>query len=92
MKAHARDNGVWEIAMPMIGCGLDQLRWFEVYRTLHQVFSGSGIELKVYVMPAVQRFRRVNCISQRVKKPVKRRCLWDDGVQDEECLLIVISC
>ncbi len=78
--------------MPMIGCGLDQLRWFEVYRTLHQVFCGSGIELKVYVMPAVRRFQRVACVSQKVKKVVNRRCLWDDGIQDEECLLIVISC
>eukprot|EP00753_Platysulcus_tardus_P007342 PLAT15145.1.p1 GENE.PLAT15145.1~~PLAT15145.1.p1 ORF type:complete len:360 (+),score=42.48 PLAT15145.1:44-1123(+) len=48
MKAHALSNGVRDIAMPTIGCGLDALNWKRVRTILKRVFTGTGIRLTVY--------------------------------------------
>ena len=52
MKRHALQHNVSKIAMPRIGCGLDDgLVWDQVRRILIEVFKDTNIELTVYVLP-----------------------------------------
>lgn len=51
MRDHAVKNGVKEIAMPRIGCGLDGLKWPEVKKILVEVFSSTSIKLKCFSLP-----------------------------------------
>ena len=39
MKSHARLHGISAIAIPMIGCGLDQMNWQEVEKLLRDIFA-----------------------------------------------------
>ena len=48
MKKHSVDNKVSDIAMPMIGCGLDKLRWGQVHQILTEVFSDTDVNITVY--------------------------------------------
>ncbi len=48
MCKHAVEEGIDIISMPRIGCGLDKLKWNEVEKLLHEVFSESNIKIKVY--------------------------------------------
>ena len=50
MRSHMEENGVKEIAMPRIGCGLDKLDWGKVKILLEKVFRGSGIKVIVYTL------------------------------------------
>ncbi len=51
MREHALLNGVRTISTPLLGCGLDLLKWNDVYRVIHEVFHESGITIHVYVLP-----------------------------------------
>jgi len=42
MADHMVRNGVKRAAMPLIGCGLDGLRWRDVRALLDKVFRGAG--------------------------------------------------
>ena len=48
MKSHALSNGVAQISMPMIGCGLDGLNWPEVRTLLKNVFQLEKIQVTVH--------------------------------------------
>lgn len=48
MKLHAKKNNIENIAMPLIGCGLDKLKWEDVEYILHQIFNTTGINIHVY--------------------------------------------
>ena len=50
MKCHAVIYGVHTIAMPKIGCGLDQMNWQEVVKLLRDHFAYSGIQIIVYTL------------------------------------------
>ena len=39
MKSHARLYGISTIAIPKIGCGLDQMNWQEVVKLLRDLFA-----------------------------------------------------
>jgi hypothetical protein len=39
-----------ELAMPIIGCGLDQLEWNFVRRIIDDVFYNSGVKLTIYYL------------------------------------------
>lgn len=39
---------VKKLSMPLIGCGLDKLRWDDVSEMLFEVFRGTDIEILVY--------------------------------------------
>ena len=39
MKSHARLYGISTIAIPKIGCGLDQMNWQEVVKLLRDIFA-----------------------------------------------------
>ncbi|NWZ01973.1 OARD1 deacetylase, partial [Loxia curvirostra] len=48
MKAHCLNNGVTDISMPRIGCGLDGLQWEKVSAILEEVFENTDIKITVY--------------------------------------------
>ena len=48
MQAHATIHGVSTIAIPKIGCGLDQMNWQDVAKLLRNVFAYSEIQIVVY--------------------------------------------
>ena len=50
MKSHAAMHGVSTIAIPKIGCGLDQMNWQEVVKLLRDVFAYSDIHVVVYTL------------------------------------------
>lgn len=43
-----KKHQVTKLAMPMIGCGLDQLDWSIVSRIIDQVFSKSNIKITIF--------------------------------------------
>ncbi len=47
MKVVCKANNIKKIAMPQIGCGLDQLEWGKVSKIILDVFSGTDIEILV---------------------------------------------
>ena len=48
MQAHATMHGVSTIAIPKIGCGLDQMNWQDVVKLLRNNFAYSEIQIVVY--------------------------------------------
>ena len=48
MQSHATMHGVSAIAMPKIGCGLDQMNWQDVVKLLRDIFAYSEIQIVVY--------------------------------------------
>ena len=48
MQAHATMYGVSTVAMPKIGCGLDQMNWQDVVKLLRYIFVYSDIRIVVY--------------------------------------------
>ena len=50
MKSHAAMHGVSTIAIPKIGCGLDQMNWQEVVKLLRDVFAYSDLHVVVYTL------------------------------------------
>ena len=48
MQAHATMHGVSMIAIPKIGCGLDQMNWQDVVKLLRNICAYSDIHIVVY--------------------------------------------
>ena len=48
MKIHASMNGVSTIAIPKVGCGLDQMNWQEVVELLRDVIAYAEVQIVVY--------------------------------------------
>lgn len=48
MRDMMEQDNVRLVAMPQIGCGLDQLKWDRVYEILSQVFSGYPMEIVIF--------------------------------------------
>ena len=48
MQAHATMHGVSTIAIPKIGCGLDQMNWQDVVKLLRDTFAYSDIQTVVH--------------------------------------------
>lgn len=48
MRAHMKTKGVTKLAIPKIGCGLDRLKWKNVFELLQRVFSRLPVEIVVY--------------------------------------------
>lgn len=48
MKQHCTQNGVKQLAMPQLGCGLDRLAWSKVKSILLRQFATMDIELLVF--------------------------------------------
>jgi len=47
MKEDCKIRGIKKIAMPMIGCGLDKLKWDDVSKIIKDVFKDTDIEILV---------------------------------------------
>ena len=50
IKSHARLFGISTIAIPKIGCGLDQMNWQEVIKLLRDIFIYSNFRIAVYTL------------------------------------------
>ncbi len=50
LKKHALSVEIKCIAMPKIGCGLDQLDWSDVKNLINRVFEDTEINIKIYVI------------------------------------------
>ena len=50
MKIHASKNGVSTIAIPKLGCGLDQMDWQEFVKLLRNIFAYANVQLVVYTL------------------------------------------
>ena len=50
MKIHASTNGVSTIAIPKLGCGVDQMNWQEVVKLLRDIFAYADVQLVVYTL------------------------------------------
>lgn len=48
MAEHVKEHNVKELAMPMIGCGLDRLDWGEVSEAINEIFRYIDIEITIY--------------------------------------------
>lgn len=47
MKKVCRANHITKVAMPIIGCGLDRLKWDKVSKIIKDVFEDTDIEILV---------------------------------------------
>ena len=47
LKQQLIENGETEIAMPMIGCGLDKLQWDKVEAMIEEVFDNTSIDVTI---------------------------------------------
>ena len=50
MKIHASTIGFSTIAIPKLGCGLDQMKWQEVVELLRDVFAYADVQTVVYTL------------------------------------------
>ena len=50
MKIHASTNGVSTIAIPKLGCRLDQMNWQEIVKLLRDVFAYADVQFVVYTL------------------------------------------
>jgi len=50
MKEKLLDEGIERVAMPRIGCGLDQLKWDTVKTLIERVFDDTNIEITIYCL------------------------------------------
>ncbi|KAG4076672.1 hypothetical protein HA402_001959 [Bradysia odoriphaga] len=49
LEASLVSNGVNKLAMPRVGCGIDELNWRNVKELLHKVFDGHDVEIVIYI-------------------------------------------
>lgn len=47
MRKYMENMGIHKVAMPLIGCGIDGLRWSKVKATIKDVFIDSDVEILV---------------------------------------------
>ena len=50
MKTHAKTNAVSTVAIPKLGCGLDQMNWQEVVKLLRDIIAYADLEVVVYTL------------------------------------------
>ena len=50
MKIHAGTNGVSTLAIPKIGCGLDQMNWQDVVKLPRDIFAYADVQVVVYTL------------------------------------------
>lgn len=51
LRAMCEQDNVQILAMPRIGCGLDRLRWLDVYDRILDVFDDMDIDIHVFDFP-----------------------------------------
>ena len=53
MKIYASTKSVSTIAMPKLGCGLDQMNWQEVVKILRDIFAYADVQIVVYTLDEI---------------------------------------
>ena len=48
LKRHLKRHNNFELAIPKLGCGYDQLHWPAVFSILFKVFSGSNLTITIF--------------------------------------------
>lgn len=48
MRDFCRENNVTSVSLPMIGCGLDRLKWSEVKKILINLFQDENMHITIY--------------------------------------------
>lgn len=94
MRSHCSSNNIVKLAMPRIGCGLDQLEWAKVRKTLELVFDSpdSGVKhIQVYTLPKRNHFKGPRKgYSERKKRfyhPAPARPSWFELELGSDCVL-----
>ena len=52
-KIHECTNGVSTIAVPKLGCELDQMNWQEVVKLLPDIFAYADVQVVVYTLEII---------------------------------------
>ena len=52
-KIYASTKGVSTIAIPKLGCGLDQMNWQEVVKILRDIFAYADVQIVVYTLDEI---------------------------------------
>ena len=47
LRRRLAEHGIRKVAMPKIGCGLDQLNWRKVRSMVESIFQGTGVDVMV---------------------------------------------
>ena len=50
LRHHCMKNRVQYLGMPIIGCGLDKLNWYDVRNLLVKTFKNTPIQITVYML------------------------------------------
>jgi hypothetical protein len=80
---------IQKLAMPKIGCGLDQLKWESVERIIHEVFDQSSVCLTVYFRPSVSNITSQSIINDRqIMNPINEQ----NEVEPTDYIYINIRC
>ena len=54
-------NGVNEVSMPKIGCGLDNLKWEFVYKMIIDIFQNTNIKVNVFYIKNDANWYQIVC-------------------------------
>lgn len=65
MKEICEERGIYKIAMPRIGCGLDKLDWFDVKKIIMDLFMGTRFEIRIVYL---NEFIKGNILDPDVEK------------------------
>lgn len=49
MRSHMLENGIKELCVPQIGCGIDGMEWPKVEEKLRKIFGNDDIQITVYI-------------------------------------------
>ena len=49
MKEQCLQQGIHKVAMPLIGCGLDRLKWSQVSPMIREIFADTDIDILVCI-------------------------------------------
>ena len=50
MKIHSCTNGGFTIAIPKLGCGLDQMNWHDVAKLIRDISAYAAVRIVVYIL------------------------------------------
>eukprot|EP01071_Lankesteria_metandrocarpae_P010423 Lankesteria_metandrocarpae@DN5336_c1_g2_i10.p2 len=83
MRRKMSSHGVDKLAMPLIGCGIDLLRWEDVGPLIHRVFSGiSGLQIVICMFKndaaPMYMSRRLQTTERTLHQPVSTNTTMDD--------------
>ena len=72
LKDLCEQNHIQDLALPKIGCGLDQLDWYVVAELLHEIFRDSLVHLHIYDLELNTNNEETNISGQMVVRRSSR--------------------